>query len=310
MSLEVVHNLSWLLHYLVSCPQLMLLTTMLCHVWTWTSTGSHDKAITLTSSTEVDTQIATLPDTIQEPPMANETKGTGGISEEPPNDPTTGEKCDGTTGDGTTGTTQEKLEDGTGDKPEPNGTTGEKPDGTTGTRQEKLEDGTTGDKPDGTIGEKLEDGTTREKLEGISKDDQDAGAAGVEEQETKDEEQHGNWWKNQTPWSWEEWTDYGAWGYSNWSGDYWKGDCRRGQSFDSQMSDLTSLDWVDKTWARADTQDLEGDKDRHLKAHGSWHDQPMTFHAKNCAMRLDRRKQSSHHQPQNRRQGHVSLSAC
>ena len=165
------------------------------------------------SSTEEDTQPATLPGTIQEPrqhelqadaeemPAKETDKGTHQTTEEPPQD----------------GTTEENLEQGTTMEPED-----------------------------------------------MSKGDQGAGQlnAAVDKDETQNEEWHGDWWKNQTPWSWDEWTDYGAWGYSNWSGDYWKGDYQRAKSFDSQRSDLTSPEWVCKTWGREDTQDFEDHQDR------------------------------------------------
>ena len=113
------------------------------------------------------------------------------------------------------------------------------------------------EKPDDTIRENPGDsftGTT-------SAHGQDAGEAGNEKD---DGEWYGDWtsWRSQKPWSWEKWTDYGAWGASTWSGDYWMGDYGRSQSFDSQRSDLTSPDWLRATFERADTQDLQGEKDR------------------------------------------------
>eukprot|EP00435_Cladocopium_sp_Y103_P024532 s2630_g6.t1 len=97
-----------------------------------------------------------------------------------------------------------------------------------------------------------------------------------EEQNSKAEpsDQAWNWsWGDQEPWSWERWTAYGSWGSSNWSGDYWdwkdgySGYARHAstESFDSQRSELTSQEWLNKAWDRLDSQDLEPQKESPLK---------------------------------------------
>ena len=142
-------------------------------------------------------------------------------------------------------------------------TAGKKPDATTVEKEKE--------KPDDTIEEKPGDSTTENGTTGAH--GQDVGEAG---NENDDGEWDADWtsWRYQKPWSWEKWTDYGAWGASTWSGDYWKGDYGRAQSFDSQRSDLTSPDWLHKTFGRMDTQDLEDEKDRYIKLFSTSYDSP------------------------------------
>ena len=235
-------------HYAVSCGNLDKHRLLRQH---------HHLDSNLVSPTEAETQPATLPGTVlvdtqepAQPELMSETK-------DMPAHGTTGEMPDVTSRQKPEGTTGEKPDMNRVEKPKPDGIITEKgkPDGTA-----NEANGITGEKPDGTIGEKPGNSTAKMTT---GRDDQAAGEAG-DGGETKDEWWHGEWtsWSSQEPWSWEQWTDYGSWGSSTWSGDYWKGDYRKSQSFDSQRSDMTSLEWVAKTFDREDTQDFEDDKDR------------------------------------------------